>query len=659
MSPSFDAIVCVDTCFTQKHNKQKRIDPRKYYPKSVFLPEETVKAMVKEVEIKRPQRANKKTSKNSVNSPDGLKGPLRVPTSVLDACKESFTAADKRREKASTQYFNCTGLMGLLCHHDRVLWLVNMHTAGERQHDVLALLDTLFQHLPTTFVVGLLYDIGCQLHRSCIKWGFLEDYLHRLSFAISIFHAFRHRWPCQLVYHPQKAEGFGLSDGEGVAGYHNRLYTLDRQIHHLDKENLDRLGQWVTQKYTQAQQKHKEALVELKKQTMSQEVLQNKWADQVADQTKPLPVQSRNKGEKAVEEVVKLREARHKLEVESIRLTQALADLGTNEYDRLEFTAQLEKNRAIISRTEKALRAKESLLGVDEKAQVQDLIQSPFLRARMNALALKTRLMQRLRSSRFERDRIEWLFRKTQAEKRVHNQVEDSVKRKDPAIVQIAQRYNKLCSEIQDYIDKGQAPGQGVAPKAIPTKGLFALDVNDDIWQDVGLADRENPDQPPLWLSDKNVRAGIKFMLQDDCSWEELLRLQHKHDAMQTWFREEWDLLSLAINNCDDDSVYYMLELHRKELLSICVRWTNDLRGMHPSPGIVEWGLSAEELAAARRFTATDVVELMDRAPDSEGMDESDEEVFEEDDVDAGLYEHMAVLGIDDEVDLAEDVNLL
>ncbi|KAK1228765.1 hypothetical protein PQX77_003642, partial [Marasmius sp. AFHP31] len=247
----------------------------------------------------------------------------------------------------------------------------------------------------------------------------------------------------------------------------------------------------------------------------------------------------------------------------------------------------------------------------------------------------------------------------TQAEKRVHDQVEDSVKRKDPAIAQIAQRYNKLCSEIQGYIDKGQAPGQAVAPKAIPTKGLFALDVDDDIWQDVGLADREDPDQPPLWLSDENVRAGIKFMLQDDRSREELLRLQRERDAMQTWFREEWDLLSLAINNCDDDSVYYMLELRRKELLSICVRWTNDLRGVHPSPGIVEWGPLAEELAAARRFTATDVVESMDRAPDSEGMDESDEEVFEDDDVDAGLYEHMAVLGIDDEVDLAEDVNLL
>ncbi|EEB98567.1 hypothetical protein MPER_01902 [Moniliophthora perniciosa FA553] len=38
--------------------------------------------------------------------------------------------------------------MGLLCRHDRVLWLANMTSAGERQHYVLVLLETLFKHLP-------------------------------------------------------------------------------------------------------------------------------------------------------------------------------------------------------------------------------------------------------------------------------------------------------------------------------------------------------------------------------------------------------------------------------------------------------------------------------------------------------------------------------
>ena len=57
---------------------------------------------------------------------DGYEGRLRVLTSVLDGCEASFTAADAAQEKASTHFFDDTALMALLCHHDRVLWIVNM-----------------------------------------------------------------------------------------------------------------------------------------------------------------------------------------------------------------------------------------------------------------------------------------------------------------------------------------------------------------------------------------------------------------------------------------------------------------------------------------------------------------------------------------------------
>ncbi|KDR74566.1 hypothetical protein GALMADRAFT_49841, partial [Galerina marginata CBS 339.88] len=139
---------------------------------------------------------------------------MRVPVSVLDGCNESFISADERRAKASTLFFADTGLMGLLCRHDRVLWLVNMTSAGEKQHYALSLLNKLFEHIPATMRIGVLYDIGCQLHRSCAKYGFLDDFLDRLVFGISVFHAYGHQWPCQIIYHPRKCEGFGLTDGE-------------------------------------------------------------------------------------------------------------------------------------------------------------------------------------------------------------------------------------------------------------------------------------------------------------------------------------------------------------------------------------------------------------------------------------------------------------
>lgn len=157
---------------------------------------------------------------------DGYEDGMKVPSSVLNECNESFVAADEKRQKASTQYFADTGIMALLCRHDRVLWTVNMTSAGEKQYYVLALLQRLFEHLPPTMTVGVLYDIGCQLHRSCFKWGFLREYLPRITFGISVFHAYGHQWPCQIVYHPRKCAGFGLTDGEGCERFWSAIKIL-------------------------------------------------------------------------------------------------------------------------------------------------------------------------------------------------------------------------------------------------------------------------------------------------------------------------------------------------------------------------------------------------------------------------------------------------
>lgn len=157
---------------------------------------------------------------------DGYEYSLKVPRSVLDACEASFTAADQKREKASTQFYDDTALMALLCRHDRVLWLVNMHSAGEKQFNVWLLLETLFQHLPLDIRVGVLYDIACQLERSALRWGFLKRYIARLAFAVSVFHAFGHAWACQLIYHPRKRLGFGFTDGEGCERFWHSISHL-------------------------------------------------------------------------------------------------------------------------------------------------------------------------------------------------------------------------------------------------------------------------------------------------------------------------------------------------------------------------------------------------------------------------------------------------
>lgn len=44
--------------------------------------------------------------------------------------------------------------------------------------------------------------------------------------AVSVFHAYGHQWACQLVFHPRKCDGFGLSDGEGCERFWSAIRRL-------------------------------------------------------------------------------------------------------------------------------------------------------------------------------------------------------------------------------------------------------------------------------------------------------------------------------------------------------------------------------------------------------------------------------------------------
>ncbi|KAJ3968612.1 hypothetical protein EV361DRAFT_972720 [Lentinula raphanica] len=654
ISEGLNSIVCIDACFTQKHNKQQQ-DPPHCHPKTVFVPESTVKAWEDLVDDVRPSKGRRDKGKNSTaEHTDAFEGPLKVPNSVLDACEQSFTAADETREKASSQFFDSTALMGLLCGHDRVLWLVNMTSPGERQHYAFTLIDLLFQHLPRTWTVGILYDIGCQLHRSCVRWGFLNDYLDRITFAISVFHAYGHGWACQCVYHPRKCEQFGLSDGEGcerfwhsiskliaylhVCGHHLRLYTLDSQVEHSSRESLMNIGKWLARKWMNAEVKYHEADNDVKESNYGVGFLREQWKSQVIAQTQPLPhIQA---GRKAIETALRLKKACETLVDWILKLEEIISDLDAEDYDIADAEAQLPALQKRLSDSRLALLHEEQKLGVEDKASYQHLARSPFINLRMNARAIKMRLRSRLTARKFERDWLERSFRRQQHnDQKVHIHTEDSVKKHDPSIQKLACHYNSLCTEMQRLIDL-KLPHNVTSPKLIPMKDLFNLDVDDNIWQDVGLDETSDGQNPPLWLCDENVRRGIRSILLRDRCDEEFLRLKHEMQSLQQWMWEEWQVVT--------DNILHQLHNRRVYLGQLLLVWKKDLRKIPYSMANDNWGPSDSDLVMIQDLleTETDITKYADEA----GVDESSDEfsVFDDDDLDVGLLECMDTLELAD-----------
>ncbi|KAF9061500.1 hypothetical protein BDP27DRAFT_1385337 [Rhodocollybia butyracea] len=328
-------VVNVDACFTQKYSAKGGRDPPCAHPNTFFIPEEEVNAW------------KQHTTEDSEDQDNHLKGALRVPKSVLDGCLVSFTAADEARIKGSTQFFDIAANMTLLCRHDCSLFSVNMTTAGEGQHYVLALLGKLFEHLPSDFFVRLLYNIGCQLHQSCDKWGFLKSYMNQMTFAV-------HQWPCQIVYHPRKCLGYGLCYGEGAE---HLWHTLS---HLIAYGRVTGLGTWLHWKSYACEVKLREAEEVLHESGFPEDVLRHEW-----------------KAQSAVKEAIRLHKSRDTAQAHVDELRRRIIDVLSEHWEVA--TAELEL---------------EAALNVLTKARAK----SPFLVKKMNARALKTHIREHLRA---------------------------------------------------------------------------------------------------------------------------------------------------------------------------------------------------------------------------------------------------------------------
>ncbi|THU96703.1 hypothetical protein K435DRAFT_819396 [Dendrothele bispora CBS 962.96] len=608
-----DVIVCLDACFTQRHNTQPR-DPARQHPDSFFIPQSEVEAVETRVDEARSQAGHAtkkyKSSGEHDTEDDHLEDGMLLSKAILDLCRNSFKAAHEFLAKVIPKGCDVTAVMALLCRHDRPLWVVNMLTPGERQHYAIALLEKLFEHLPPFMHIGVLYDIGCHLERSCLKWGLLEDHMDNLVFAISVFHTFGHQWACQVIYHPRKCEGFGLSDGEGaerlwhgiqhliaytrITGYHLRIYTLDAQFHFLNGKNLLKMGTWVQCKYKSLCAERAENQIELAESGKPLSLLREQWRLQVQTQTRPLPSQSKNKGKMVVEECMRLCRSQKALEKRVKLLQDIIANPNAVDYEVA--TAEVDLPR-------------ENALGTTEKKQIHHLANSPYVNKAMNARALKTRLCERVRSRKFELDRVERFRRRGHPKQQLNEHTEDSVRRRDPGIQQLAQKYNKLVKDMKDLIVIKKALRNAIAPAPIDVSELFKLDVADELKLKTSTSPEQRP--PPPWLADERVRQGIRAMLELDRCEEEEERLAVERKAMQSWLKEEWDVAKCTINNTDDANVLHQLELWCKHLCHLGVLWVDGLKDFEKE-WVKEWGPSVKELQAARDFEKSAAVEVID-----------------------------------------------
>ncbi|KIJ25089.1 hypothetical protein M422DRAFT_273977 [Sphaerobolus stellatus SS14] len=554
-------LVCLDANFTQKCLQSKYDDPSSLqHPQTHFISKQDLKHMEDFVES---IRSSKKPTKT-------LLSELELPDEVLDECEKAFIAAQEKIAKASTKNFTDTGLMAILCRHDRLLWVVNLTSAGEKQYYAFALLEQLFKELPDDWHVGLLYDIACQLHRSMQKWGFLKEVFPRMQFGVSVFHAYGHQWACQSVYHPRKRIGFGLTDGEGcerfwsnnkrlipslrISGRHRRQWILDRQFHHHKKDTLRNLALNIKKKRARAEKKMGEAKAILCKINVDEAVLREEWRNQVKTQTAPIERQGKNKADKALEK---------KTPDDNIETLESLNEDLSSAQEALESTTKQ------LQSAEQTL----GLSGAEAKARLKALKGSEFLRYRMNARAVKSRIRSKVIAQKFKRGRLERAYRHHVMQEKDHAQTKALLKRGTKSISSLVAKYNRLVELMRDLKRRFKAPARARMPALMKVQKLFSLDVNDDIWNEDGLGD-DDTSAPPGWLANQDIRNGISALLEQDRCEEELERLKAEETNSMIWLRHEVMCVQTALlRSQDDPTIFYQLESRLAELWQLSEHW--------------------------------------------------------------------------------------
>ncbi|KAL1697862.1 hypothetical protein EV121DRAFT_274803, partial [Schizophyllum commune] len=424
-----DCVVAIDACFSQKHNKQRR-DPIFCYPDSSILDEEVIATTAQTVEAMQESgpTKSKHVRKARLDGPPAHAGPtlgeergtaepLRLPPDALAKCENSFKAAQASIAKASTGHHDVTAAMAIICRHDVPLFWANMTTAGEKRYYVVALMNALMAHLPGDWTVGLLYDIACQTHASALKWGLFDEYVERLMFAVSVFHAYGHEIGCQVLYHPRKRIGYGLSDGEGCERFWSSIskfisYLRVAGMQHIAATSLFEGAAWLARKRLLLEGKRKEAnawLSECGRFADDLPYLREQWRQQVLEQIKPATGTRKAAVRQEVEAALELKKLVKDTEQ---RVEDATAGCGPDRPSKGDSRSPAEKD-ADVAAAKANLRAaltkyerKVAQLGVDAKAKLERMRTNKALLCRAQCLILLRQARAAISKRKMELERV-------------------------------------------------------------------------------------------------------------------------------------------------------------------------------------------------------------------------------------------------------------
>lgn len=204
---------------------------------------------------------------------------------------------------------------------------------------------------------------------------------------------------------------------------------LDRQIEFNDLEGLPKFGAWLSRRHRECTRRLGEALDILRACGVSEDVLGKEWeaqiTAQVVKQTRTSKVaaavarphvrvgQSQSAGDKKVNEILldlaRAEELQAELKETRGRLRRTAHTLPPRDVQVL--TDRMDTATHELSNMRMRIKDKSARLGTSDSRRLDSLRGDAYIRARVNARALRANIRQAIIAHKFERERLERAYR--------------------------------------------------------------------------------------------------------------------------------------------------------------------------------------------------------------------------------------------------------
>ncbi|KAL0567593.1 hypothetical protein V5O48_014405 [Marasmius crinis-equi] len=513
-----------------------------------------------------------------------------VPDDVVNADREAFHAAQGDDNTTGNKRFDENGMMALVCRHDIPLLAASIDTPGEQQKYAIALIEEFFRLIPPQATVAVLYDIACVVDRSIHIYDILDsDVVSRIVFATAVMHAYGHQWACQLHYNPRLRPGLGLTDGEGTerlwsalrkliglerrSSRARRIWLLDRQCDAIAQEHREDLGAFIERKLLKyVQKKEAESIRQLRESKTSVKELQALWQDQRQSQTSAQAL-APARLKKELAKVLKLQAEIDSLEVTIASTKAAIDKLKFPPSDATMLLSDLQSTHAKLKKKASDLYTS---LNIPQNHPSLANVPLDYIHNLLIARDLKYDIRKRAISTIQEYEQIDQAVGGAHEAlgTRSHQLARKNMAKRKMAFENLIRRFNQLCTTLEtDYKDAYNIP----VPRTLPVNISSLRDVDScDLWEDVWIT---NSTPPPRWITDEDVRKGIRAVLTLERCAEERQRLAKEATNLCIWFRDELYALLTLSNNPQYLSHRSLVQLRIQEHLLLAETWSNPFTG--------------------------------------------------------------------------------